>query len=247
MNSEDYIKYLDQELTDEERSRVKALLDSNPEAKKELDAVIAMRQYAKKKSSELNAIQASQDIYQTYKDKSIPKQQNANKGILRWLVPLAVAAMVLFGIFGLGLFDTSTPSNQVLYATFFTPAELSLTVRSAGNQQLQKQAETSFNNKEYAQASEELSNLLTQNADNKKASFYKALSDIELEKYEEARQALSALSNDKAYRGEALYFLGLSYLKENNILESISILSSIEQGSFRYNTAQQLLEELRKD
>src|SRR5690606_19502540 len=93
---------------------------------------------------------------------------------------------------------------------------------------LQNKAEKAFNNKDYKDAEKYLSQLLHKDQDNLELQLYKAVSLVELNKYEEADVLYQTIiQSPSVYNNKAKWYLALSKLKQKKISESISVLGSI--------------------
>lgn len=251
MNAEEYIKYLDNELSPDQKLKFESALRENKTYQKELAAIKEMKSFAKEKANKEKALKASKDIYTDYKSKAfsdsnrnkkeIKRSTNSKTGILKYLIPVAVAAMFIIGFFAIDRSSTKPISNDQIYANYFNPVELSLVVRSEEEQTLEKEAEISFNKKDYKAASDKLRELLINKPLNKRLLLYKAITDISLGDQNSARSVLNKLSEDKLYKSESNYFIGLSYLQSNNLDEAIQYLKKIEVDSYRYSEAQKII------
>jgi len=248
MNAEDIIKYLDDNLSNDEKQKFESQLERDQSLQKELASIKEMQIFAKSKSDEQKAIQSSREVYQQYKLKNKPTQKTPSslKSNIKYLIPISVAALVLLGIFGLGLFDQAPLSNQELYAEYFSPADLSLTKRSESDQSLQKNAETAFNSGDYSSAIDILSQLIGTDNNNQELRLYRAISEMETDQLENAKKTFSSLANNSGYSAEAQYFLALCHLKENNDEAARSVLKLIPEDSYRFKEAEALLHSLQK-
>lgn len=251
MNAEEYIKYLDNELLPDQRIKFESTLRENKVYQKELAAIKGMKSFAKDKANKEKALKASKDIYTDFKNKvvsdsnksttEIKENTNSKTRLLKYLIPIAIAAMFIICFFATDWSSSKLKGNDQIYAKYFNPVELSLVVRSEGEQNLEKEAEISFNKKDYQAASDQLSKLLVNKPNDKKLLLYKAISEIAIGEQNSARSILSILSEDELYKSESNYFIGLSHLQSNNSAEALQNLKNIEADSYRFAEAQQII------
>ena len=156
----------------------------------------------------------------------------------RALLLAASFALVLFATWYLG-----TP-GQASYEQYALHTPLTFTERGA-TETLQSAAETDFGQGRYDRALFSLDALLRQNPGNLTATLYKGICLIELDRAAEARSVLQPLAGGaSALRGDAQWYIALSYLKENNTDQCKSNLQQIGAGSDHYDKAQKLLKSL---
>ncbi|APY11194.1 hypothetical protein BWZ22_08025 [Seonamhaeicola sp. S2-3] len=152
----------------------------------------------------------------------------------------AIAACVLLFI-GLFTFNQFSNPNFSDYNSYET---ISLTVRGSQNTLL-KTAENAFNTKDFAKAEEAFSQLLKQDTANKEFQLYKGIALIELDKFNEADALLEKLSKeDSAFKNDAIWYLGLSKLKQKDYEASLEILKTLPEDANNYNKAQKLIKKL---
>ncbi|TYB78463.1 tetratricopeptide repeat protein [Bizionia myxarmorum] len=160
------------------------------------------------------------------------------KRINPWFYSIAAAAILV-----IGLFIEQQFSNPV-YNDFANYGTISLTVRGSQDETLQK-AETAFNNHNYKDAETYFSELLITDANNMEYQLYKAVSLVELNKYEKA----DALFNDimktpSVYKNKATWYLALSKLKQKDEAACVDILKTIPEDAEDYPKSQKLLNKL---
>jgi len=156
----------------------------------------------------------------------------------RALLLAASFALILFATWYLG-----TP-GQAGYEQYALHTPLTFTERGA-TETLQSAAETDFSQQRYDRALFSLDALLRQNPGNLTATLYKGICLIELDRAAEARSVLQPLAGGvSALRGDAQWYIALSYLKEKNIAQCKSSLQQIGAGADHYDKAQKLLKTL---
>lgn len=170
------------------------------------------------------------------------KKEATDKTKLRrinpWYYSVAAGVILLFGVVIAQQFSSPTYDDFANYGT------ISLTVRGSEND-LQNKAEKAFNNKDYKDAEKYLSQLLHKDQDNLELQLYKAVSLVELNKYEEADVLYQTIiQSPSVYNNKAKWYLALSKLKQKKISESISVLGSIPEDAEDFESAQKLLKKL---
>lgn len=249
MNAEDILKYLEGDLSDSEKLKFEARLNSDQSLQKELAAIKEMKNFAQSKAKENIAIHSSREVYQDYKLKNNTSQKTSNtaRNKIKYLIPFSIAAMVLIGAFALGVFNQAPLSNQDLYSEYFTPVDLSIITRSDEDQSLEEKAEHYFNTGKYTTATELLSQLIDIDQNNQQLKLYKAISEMEIGNVNQAKKTFINLSTNPLYQSESEYFLALCHLKENEIEKARSILKSISENSSRATEARTLLNKMSKN
>jgi len=149
------------------------------------------------------------------------------------------ASVVLF--FGIQFFNSLVTPTYAKYANYDT---ISLTVRGSQNKLLTN-AEEAFNSKNFVKAEVYFTQLLEADNNNSELKLYKAVSQIELNKYTEADEMLTTLSRGGSiYKNKAAWYLALSKLKQKDYKASIEVLKTIPKDADDYKNAQKLLKEL---
>lgn len=153
---------------------------------------------------------------------------------------IAMAACVLLFI---GLF-TFNQFSKPSYGDFNNYESISLTVRGKQNDLLKK-AEEAFNSKDFATANSAFEELLTLDQNNAELKMYSAISYIELNNFPSAEALLNSLKDgNSAFKNTAIWYLGLSKLKQKKNEECISVLKTIPENADEYEQAKALIDEL---
>ncbi|NOY47641.1 MAG: hypothetical protein GXO84_05510, partial [Chlorobi bacterium] len=101
------------------------------------------------------------------------------------------------------------------------------------------------NSANYAEADKAFKKLLELDGNNAELQFYRAIANIELDKFEVSDLLLQKLSKgNSAYKNKATWYLALSKLKQKENEECISILKTIPEDAEDYKQAQKLLKKL---
>lgn len=242
MDTQDIIKYLDEELSKEEKNAFEKKLASDGALAKEVEALRQMKSYASEKANETKAILASKKVHESYRSKKIVESKN--NSIIKYLLPLAVAAMVVLGIFFRQTTNDVKPSNAELYATYFTPNDLQIVNRSEDDQSLQEKAEASFNSGDYLNADVYISELMQNDEQNQNLKLHKAICLIQTDRLNDADVLLKTLLPNPLYKNEALYYFAWSKIQQQDLPKAESYLKQIGDQSYRHKQAQELLNRL---
>lgn len=184
-----------------------------------------------------NTLEAVEKDFFTEKAAEIaPMKAKSNLG--RWLA--AAASIVLVA----GAYWFYSRPGAPEYHQYAQHAPLSLTQRGNAGQSA-SEAENAFATKHYAEALGRLELLLQNEPDNINAQLYKAICLIEMDKTPGARAVLIPIeSGASALKGEARWYIALSYLKEKDYANCKTQLESIVAGADHYQDAQKLLKAL---
>lgn len=243
METQDIIKYLDNELSNEEKAAFEKKIANDSSLAKEVNALRQMKSYASDRANETKAILASQKIHESYK--TVQPAKPKNNSIIKYLIPLAVAAMVVLGIFIRQDNSDVQLTNSELYATYFTPSDLNIVNRSESNQSLEEKAEASFNSGDFITAEKYISELIETQDQNQQLKLYKAISLLHIDKLTEAETLLDLLKQNPNYKSESNYHLALLKIKQLDYAASENYLLQIDEQSFRYKQAQKMISELK--
>jgi len=185
-------------------------------------------------------------IYQEY------QQENKASGtVSRRTLLMAASLALLVSVIGLliWLLPSSLTPQEMYTAHFTVPAD-NITVRNeegiAPNLQSAMEA---YNKQVYTEAVAKFDNILENEPTNVPVLFYSGVSYLILEESEKAVQNLqkAVQANDTTYKLTATWYLGLAYLKQNNIAQAREIFSSLKQSGSSYaKKAESILQELEE-
>ena len=162
----------------------------------------------------------------------------AKVNLRRWMA--AAASVLLLAVASWFFLFPGQPS----YSKYAQHAPLSLTLRGVSNEAASA-AEADFNAKRYDGALAALDQVLAAQPDNLTAQLYKSICLIELNRASEARTVLQPITDGtSALRAEAIWYVALSYLKENNTAACRSALLRLREGEDHYEQAQEILKKL---
>ena len=112
-----------------------------------------------------------------------------------------------------------------------------------------KSAIEKFNSKDFRNASKDLDSFLIQSPNNEDAHLMAGISQLEIEDFESAVESFKTIPNTSGKYDIAVWYLGLSYLKLNNLgaakIEFIKLTDgSVNIGPERKRKAEKILEAL---
>lgn len=235
-------KYLDGQMSDEERADFEKNISEDPVLKEELQLHREMRLFVAKREGRLRLEQQLQQIGAEY----FPQHSQTGKApgkrtplLRRYWAIMAVAASFALLITAYFLFRTP------LYDQFATHPPLALVEKSANQEQLQYEAETAFNSQNYAQAEALLEQLLQNRPDDDLIRIYLGIAKMEMGKIQEARELFTQVaSKDPSIQDFAQWNLILSYLKTGDKERCRELARRFSPDSPYFEKAQRLLKKL---
>jgi tetratricopeptide (TPR) repeat protein len=230
------IRYMDNELTAEERLQVEKELATDPEASEQLRklqvAKQALKQYARKE--QVAAIR--KEMMQEGDMASATLHQSDHPAKVRWLrTTLRAAAVIILLVVVAGIVQYSLLDNERLYRTQYQ----SFSLGTARAENKTSQIEEAFRRKDYqavisfyrqsdsAAATDNFiagqAFLATDNAANAIAAFEKQL-------------AINSSLDFKPYQDDTEYYLALAYLKAGDVNKALPLFRKINtQSSHAYH------------
>ncbi len=177
------------------------------------------------------------------------KQVKANKNssdlkpkvffLQRYSKFLVAASLVIFATL---LWFTNSKPNFSDYATY---PDLELTTRGGNVNNHIKNAENSFNNKDYQTAQKELEILLKTDRTKVELQLYLAIFLMEQNHFNKADKILKKILNgNSVYKDKAIWYLALSKLKQERYKKCKEYLKKIPKDASEYANAQDLLSKL---
>jgi len=167
-----------------------------------------------------------------------PKPGGSAHSLWLWLTALLAAALLAW------LLWPKAESEQRLYAEFRRFPEASFTLKSSGatSSQTLAQAETDFNQKNYAAALLTLRAHWAAQPEDLEARFFMGLCELELAQTEDAIATFSATADSGGvWAGESRWYLALSHLRNKNRAACAEILQKIQAGQPHYEEAKKML------
>jgi tetratricopeptide (TPR) repeat protein len=164
-----------------------------------------------------------------------PAALRARLNTRRWLAAAAALALLAVALWFMG--QNQPPS----YRQYAQHQPLALTQRGSA-QQAATTAEQAFNRGDYAAALPALEQVLAETPDNLSARLYRAICLIETGVTEVARRELDPIAEgNSALRNEAIWYIGLSHLRDQDPAACRRALEKIPPGDARYDAAQRII------
>lgn len=244
MKEENYIAfedYLAQAMSKEDMLNFEKKLASDPEFKTAFESYKDASEFLKQNLSEnkdkkdfvSNLEGISTNYFNTEKEKTKPQKTFT-------IGRLAIAATV--AVF-LGLFIFNNWSNPK-YQDYNNHEIISLSVRGDLDETVLK-AQNAFNNRDFAEAETYFNTILKNNPNTIEVQFYKAISQIEQDKFEAADIALKQIATGKsAYKNQAIWYAALSKLKQDDDKAAIAFLKELPKDAVYYKKAQKLIDKI---
>lgn len=233
--------YFNELLSPEEARGVEARAAADAGFRQEFDLRKEMEAFPRKESEREALTGLLKTIGKDYFKAQIeeqPQMKVQRNNLRRWM---ALAASVLLVAAAVWFFRQSEAPTYREYARH---APLSLTVMG-DTQPARTEAESAFNQKDYARALAALDQLLAAEPDNPKASFYRGICLLELDRGAEARAVFEPLAaGNSALKEDATWYIALSYLKEQDKAACKSALMKIDTSSAHHAEAREILKGL---
>lgn len=131
--------------------------------------------------------------------------------------------------------------QPVSYERFAMHQPLHITTRGDGSSDITA-AEQAFNSNNFALALEKITSLRNEKPNDLTLQLSQAICLIELNRSPEARVLLEPIATgNSALRSEAMWYTGLSYLKENNLEKCREVMRTVPADDFHYKQAVEIL------
>ncbi|MFN0175846.1 MAG: tetratricopeptide repeat protein [Saprospiraceae bacterium] len=226
-------------LAPEEARNVQARVASDPDFREEFTLREEMEAFPKKESEKNALLDLLKEVGKDYFKDEIaesPQIKIIRNNVRRWIALAASVTLIAVAVWFFRKSD-DTPTYQQ-YAQH-TP--LSLTVMG-NTEQAKVDAETAFNLKDYSKALTALDQVLSDEPDNIKAKLSRGICLLELNRTGEARAVFEPMAaGNSALKEDAVWYVALSYLKENNLEACKAELTKIAVGEAYYAQAQEIL------
>jgi hypothetical protein len=160
----------------------------------------------------------------------------------RWTRALLAAAAVF--LLALAAWWLLRPPAD-LYQQYAQHQRPSFQVRGTSDALLQE-AETAFQQHQYAQAAQALEPLYAAHPEDAMLGLYLGICRLETQQYPAARQVLEPIAvGNSSVKNEALWYLALTDLREGKKADCAARLQQIPASDFRYRQARELREKLK--
>lgn len=161
----------------------------------------------------------------------------ALNGYLKWI---SIAAVLVIGLL------VWAPWSGGLYEKYATSREMSVAERGTGAEQKIEDAAALYNAGDFSGAAKILAPIYQSNPERAMVAYYYGISLIENNQEGEARKVLLKLyEGSSVFKYDALYNIGLSYVKEKNAKEALVWLAKIPADDNNYEQAKELIGKLK--
>ncbi len=253
-------KYLDNDMSLEEKETFEAEVNSNPALAEELklqqdmrlvyedeqwiegDKQILKNKEAKSLKSFFKSKEAA--FLKTSIEEVVIENRSRNKSF--YFIGVAASITILIII---SLFVFKGNGNDKLYTQYIQIDDIpSLITRGEDNNGLIKKAQLLFENKKYNEAIEVFTQYQNETQSINSLSYiYTGIAYLELDEFDKAMYQFELLSRSNTLHAKkANWYMAMVYLKQNNKQQLQMILQSIisNKSSFKYKEAQELFEQI---
>ena len=232
MNTSDYIdKYFENILSEAEQGIFNDLLQNDAEFKKEFEFQNQLR--------DTLVLNDREELKNEIKNWDTDSKKRPFKP---WLV--AASIIILLGTSWQFFVNSSSPSSDQLYTSYFEPYRniVQPIVRGENKDDIQSKAFEAYETENHESAINYFNEILEETPD-QTISFYKANSLLKLNRANEAIKILETnIKNSDSLQDRNLWYLALAYLKDNNINASKKTLKSLlSQSDFKSKEAKALI------
>jgi tetratricopeptide (TPR) repeat protein len=244
MNTYDYdmiSRYVDGEMTAEEKQAFEQQLMQDAELKKEVELYrevnVALQSQLHpdegEKALRLTLEDLRQQHFKTSGAKVIQMRRN------RWLAAAAAAAVILAVLIW-------SPWIQFdLYSQFAQIEMSTMAERGTPADSLKQEVVQKFNNKKFEEAIPMFETILAQDSADAYHRYFYAIALLETDQVEKSRAELTQLYNGTSiYRYDAAYYMALSYLKQKDRTTCTQWLSRIPEDAEIYSRSERLMKKL---
>ncbi|TYA74499.1 tetratricopeptide repeat protein [Seonamhaeicola marinus] len=247
MDDKNYIlfeSYLSGELSTDEIKAFELRLKNESELKQALNTYKELSSFLEHKfenEEESKAFESNlKKISNQYFDKEDTASTKTTTSKVFKLYKYAIAACVavLLGLFTFN--ELSSPSFND-YNDYET---ISLVVRGE-QEELLKTAEDAFNKRNFTEANRTFGELINGDSQNMEYKLYQGITLVELNQFTKADNLLKVVAESPSvYKNKAIWYLGLSKLKQENYNECIDVLKLLPEDADDYDKAQKLIKKL---
>ncbi len=163
---------------------------------------------------------------------------------IKWYYYAGVAASVLLLISSIYILFIRPVSSKKLYDTYFEPYPNLVTTRSNSTTKFERAMEN-YSHGYYKKAIVIFSEISQTDSVYIEALYYKGISLLALDLPSEAINTFEQLKNNEPYKEQLAWYLAMAYFRHNDIENTRKQLLKIEERSFKYTEAQELLEQLK--
>lgn len=240
-------QYLNKQLSGATLEAFEAKLNSDADFKKEVGTQAFLHRGVNKfgedeMRAKLKKIRAEVLKPEAPKTKVVPLvKKNKTRLILRWSMAAAIALAIGASIYLVSTYQNV--SSMDLYASYYQPYAEEINVRNADATSLANQASQLYKDKKYELALPLFMDILKTEPDNAEIQIVTGICQLELNRFENANQTFSNVSNP-LFKDQARWYLAMNFLKQSDMDNAKTVLESIEQRDYNYAKAQKILNRL---
>jgi tetratricopeptide (TPR) repeat protein len=233
---EEIEKYLNGELSDQEKIDFERQLSTDSEIRKNLNLLMEVNEYIDNRDDELKMQMTVKEIIQR---RGKQRQSIFQKYVFSSIWTKAATIIILIGFIGMSAIILESSKNQRIFNKYYNHYEFSDVVRSengtASNETLNK-ALHEYTIGNYELALTYFEKLEISEKEQVVSQFLQAISYIEIEQANKAIILLEKLSKyDHMYHETIVWYLGLCYLKIDNIDKAQPVFSQLSSYNNYYS------------
>ncbi len=238
-------RYLDREMSQEEQLWFTRELKGNALLNKEL----RLREAVNRAVAETEVMAFRDQLNAIYEGSDIRVHSRPEKPVRRKLAMVSAFAAA-FGLLLLLLFSNRNYNNIEIYNKYFSPVEAGFTFRAEGNimDNDLRTAMQYYESGDYAKALAYFEKILNTDKSRIGLNLYSGISQMELEKYNDARKSFNQIINNNyiLYLEQAEWYLAFCYLMTNETDKAREQFAMIEnRRGFYHKQARKILRHIK--
>ncbi len=176
-------------------------------------------------------------------NQSVPKQGGQ---IRKTILGITSIAAVLFFVFLLRGFLQTPSTPQDLYSDYAIHNPIEITQMGDANNKILIEAAQTFNQKKYAESLPKFNTYLAKESDDSEIILYRGIAYLETDNLTKAIDDFRLISEgNSVYTNDALWYWGLTCLKQGKTRKALYLFSQIPQNNQRYQDVQDILRKLK--
>ncbi len=226
-NSDLLVRYLDNELNDEEKLQIENELKNNTTIQQELQNLLLAKEAVKTYGVKQKVAAIHKGMMNEMAINKIPKKIDLVRSIAR--ISIRIAASLLIIMLSLGIYQYATISADKLFDENYQPYALSVSRSAADTNAMEK----AYQQKDYTALINQFAALP---AAGQKDFFFAGQSYLAINNYSKAVECfkkiatLNIAENKIIFKDDAEYYLALSYLKNNEFRFAYPIFMNIHNN-----------------
>lgn len=230
-------KYLDGSLVEDQVRLFNSRLKSDAEFKENFELYKGMNSYLGEKIKHKDALEK----LRSYRHNEKISVENSSNKLWKFILVLGLLIALIIGWTYVNK-PIQKKTHQQLYAAYFDPGEVSLSSRGNASDSLLQSFQIEFNDQNFLDASVTFERLLSidESMPNSEMMHY-GVSLIGTGSHEDGRDILFKLDDAGSLTNDIYWYIGLSFLAEDNTAKAKAYLSKIEKSSVKYKGATELI------